>query len=213
MKLLRRIAMILAVLILACALTACGGEDVDKKNGNSRDKKNVKAVDGADDEKDPGNNQEDTLKLPDAGSIDKPEKLVKYTLESQDFLNDWLERTEQELLLFSNPAALKALDLHEEEEDEVTYTWAITGSREYGTDADVTAGIKTYVRKMGGDPNSIQGSALVEVITTVSYNGGNEKVKQHYATVLLNGRWYLVSERARTADSFETAESYWANQS
>lgn len=202
MKRLRRIALLLVVLALALAVTACGSEDEEIESGSSRDKKN-----GGKDSK-----QTEVLKIPATEDLDTPEKLVKCLLESQEFVSEWAEQVEAEVFLFSSPTALKALDLYEEEDDDVNTKWEISGSKEYTGDDAVTDGVKAYVRKKGGDTRSIQGAALVEVTVSVSYQGDIDEIKQYYTTVLVNGKWYLGSDNSKIAKNFEAAETYWTEQ-
>ena len=183
MKSIRKMLLLLLVLLLIPMMAACDDDDDDK------------------DEKESAGF---TVKRDE----NTPKGVVKSALNYSDTLENAMEDVTSTFLMFSNEKALKKLDMYDED-DKVSTSWKITKSEEYDKDADVTAGVKAYVKAEGGDSSVVEQTALVEVTETTTVGEEEYTRKRYYALAKIGGTWYLVSGNGTTKDSFKEAEKAW----
>ena len=187
MKSFRKLLLLLLVLLLIPMLTACDDDDDD----DEKDSGGFTMVEGK----------------------NSAEGIVKTYVENTELLEAANEKVETTCMMLKNKAALKELDLEEDDEDDdENYTWEITKSKDYDKDSGVTDGVRAYVKSARGDEDAIQETALVEVTVTLKKDSGNKKQKLYFCTAKIGGTWYLVTD-GRTADSITEAARYWENRS
>ena len=198
MKSFRKMLLLLLVLLLIPMLAACGEDD---KDADEKDSGGFSITKGE-------NSAEGVVKT-----------YVKYSEELEEATNE-LDST---CLMLSNKKALKKLDIDRADDSDVDdYKWKITKSKEYDGDSDVTAGVKAYVRKYGGDDDAVEKVALVQVTVTYTVSEDDDDdddddddslTKEYFFTaVKIGGTWYLANDNARREDSFKDAEEYWEDR-
>ena len=189
MKSIRKMLLLLLVLLLIPMMAACGDDDDDKDEKGSA---------------------EFTVKRDE----NTPKGVVKSALNYSDTLENAMEDVTSTFLMFSNEKALKKLDMYDEddEDDKVSTSWKITKSEEYDKDADVTAGVKAYVKMMAGDSSAIEQTALVEVTQKIAIGDDEEQVKTYYTLGKVGGTWYLLSGNGIKKSSIDEAVEYWADK-
>ena len=190
MKSFRKMLLLLLVLLLIPMMVACGDDDDDD-----------------DDEK-----ESDEIEFTVERGENSPKGVVKSVLEYIDSLEKSMDDVTSTFFMFSNEKALKKMDMDSDEDDDASFTWKVTKSAEYDEDADVTAGVKAYVRMKAGDSSAIEQTALVEVTQTITMGDEKEKVKTYYTLAKIGGTWYLVSNNTITKDSIDDAVEYWRDK-
>ncbi len=190
MKSLRKMLLLLLVLLLIPMMVACSDDDDDD-----------------DDEK-----ESDEFEFTVERGENSPKGVVISVLEYSDSLEKGMEDVTSTFYMFSNEKALKKMDMDSDEDDDTSVTWKVTKSAEYDEDADVTAGVKAYVRMQAGDSSAVEHTALVEVTISITTGDEKEKVKTYYTLAKIGGTWYLVSDNAIAKDSIDDAVEYWRDK-